>query len=168
MVVRLIAGDEHDPRHIEADRENSDDHETWRNMGEHFPHPYTRAHAEAWLEKCSSEEPRLHFLIEADGEIVGGCGVAPKTGVHRFSASVGYYIGRKYQGRGYATAAVNLIATYAFEVLRLVRLEAGVYGWNPASMRVLEKAGFKREAVQERAVFKDGQFTDYVTFVRMA
>ncbi len=164
--VRLIEGID-DPRHLEADRENSNDVETWRNMGDHFPHPYTMEHAKAWMERCASQVPRQHFYIEAEGVVVGGVGVHVREGVHRFTGAVGYYVGRKYWGRGYATRAVELIAAYAFESLKLVRLEAGVFAWNPASIRVLEKAGFEREAVQKRAVFKDGQFTDYVTFVRL-
>lgn len=164
--VRLVEGGD-DPRLLEADRANSNDEETWRNMGDHFPHPYTLEHAKAWMERCASQVPRQHFLIQAGANIVGGVGVHPLEGVHRFTGSVGYYIGRSYWGRGYATRAVELIADYAFSTLKLVRLEAGVFAWNPASMRVLEKAGFARESVQKQAVFKDGRFTDYVLYARL-
>ncbi len=164
--VRLIEGGD-DPRLLEADRANCNDEETWRNMGDHFPHPYTLEHAKAWMERCAAQVPRQHFLVGAGADIVGGVGVALLDGVHRFTGSVGYYIGRSYWGRGYATRAVELIVDYAFSTLKLVRLEAGAFAWNPASMRVLEKAGFERESVQKQAVFKDGRFTDYVVYARL-
>ena len=47
---------------------------------------------------------------------------------------------------------------------QFARLEAPVFGWNPASMRVLEKAGFVREGVLKRSVFKDVQLIDSVLF----
>ena len=46
----------------------------------------------------------------------------------------------------------------------LARLQAPVFAWNPASMRVLEKVGFHREAVLRKSVFKDGQLIDSVLY----
>jgi RimJ/RimL family protein N-acetyltransferase len=45
-----------------------------------------------------------------------------------------------------------------------VRLESPVFEWNPASMRVLEKSGFVREAALKASVFKDGQLIDSVVY----
>jgi ribosomal-protein-alanine N-acetyltransferase len=46
----------------------------------------------------------------------------------------------------------------------LCRLEASVFAWNPASMRVLEKCGFEREGISQASVFKDGQLIDRVVY----
>jgi RimJ/RimL family protein N-acetyltransferase len=51
--------------------------------------------------------------------------------------------------------------------LGLRRLEARVYAWNPASMRVLEKSGFVREALLRCSVFKDGEVIDSVLYARV-
>ncbi len=62
------------------------------------------------------------------------------------------------------------ITAYAFDAFpELVRIHAAVFEWNPASMRVLEKAGYEREAVLRQSVWKDGTLLDsvqYVTFRR--
>ena len=50
----------------------------------------------------------------------------------------------------------------------LVRIDAAVFAWNPASMRVLEKCGFVREGVLRRSIFKDGQLIDSVLYARIA
>ena len=49
----------------------------------------------------------------------------------------------------------------------LVRLEAPVFEWNPASMRVLEKCGFQREGIRRKGIFKDGQVIDAVMYARL-
>ncbi len=59
---------------------------------------------------------------------------------------------------------VPIISQYALQKFGLTRLETGVFGWNPASMRVLEKSGFVREAVLKNRIYKDGKITDHVLY----
>jgi RimJ/RimL family protein N-acetyltransferase len=59
---------------------------------------------------------------------------------------------------------VNLITDYVFTNLDIIRIHAGIFSFNPASMRVLEKCGFKSEAVFEKSVFKLGKFYDEVRY----
>ena len=61
-------------------------------------------------------------------------------------------------------SAIILLEPRRFE---LVRLEAPVFEWNPASMRVLEKCGFSREGVSRRSIFKDGQIIDAVVYAKV-
>ena len=49
----------------------------------------------------------------------------------------------------------------------LVRLHATVFAWNPASMRVLEKAGYEREAVLRQSIWKDGTLLDSVLYAKL-
>jgi RimJ/RimL family protein N-acetyltransferase len=49
----------------------------------------------------------------------------------------------------------------------IVRIHAGIFEFNPASMRVLEKCGFKREAVFEQAIIKVGKIYDEVRYVKL-
>lgn len=62
------------------------------------------------------------------------------------------------------TAAVRAVSEYALSHFDLVRLEARVFSWNPASMRVLEKAGFEREGILHKSVYKDGQLIDQALY----
>ena len=70
-------------------------------------------------------------------------------------------------GRGIATEAVQAVTEYAFGPLDLVRVQAGIFAWNAASMRVLEKCGYEREGVQRKAAFKDGELVDCVLYARL-
>ena len=82
-----------------------------------------------------------NFAIVVSGEAIGGIGLRLGTDIFRRSAEIGYWLGEPFWGRGIATEAVGAVSQYAFESFDLCRLEAGVFEWNPASMRVLEKAG---------------------------
>ena len=132
----------------------------WRNLTDMFPNPYTEADADAWLSIASRPGPSLHLSIAVDGEAVGGIGLAAGSGVYRLTAQFGYWLGEAHWGRGIATAAARAMRRHAFTHTDFVRLEAPVFAWNPASARVLQKAGFVMESVRKRSVFKDGQLID--------
>ena len=80
------------------------------------------------------------------------------------NATVGYYVDRRWQGRGYATQAVRLVLAFAFREAGLHRVQAGVVPHNPASARVLEKAGFRREGHAPRYLEIDGAWRDHDLF----
>jgi RimJ/RimL family protein N-acetyltransferase len=88
----------------------------------------------------------------------------PGEGVYAKTARFGYWLGEPYWQRGITTAAVRATAEFIFANSEIVRLEAPVFEWNPASMRVLEKCGFARECVLRRSVEKDGQIIDVVMY----
>lgn len=139
---------------------HADNRRIWRNMLDVFPHPYTEADAEAWLTRVESQQPRLEFAIDVEGAAVGGIGLIPLSGNFRMTCQLGYWLGESYWGRGIASAAVTAIVRHAFDVLPFVRIEAGVFAWNGASMRVLEKAGFVCEGVLRQSAHKDGRLVD--------
>jgi len=88
--------------------------------------------------------------------------------VQRRSAEIGYFVAEPCWGRGIATEAVRGISAYAFDTIPdLVRIQAAVFEWNPASMRVLEKAGYQREALLRQSVWKDGTLMDSVLYARL-
>jgi len=76
------------------------------------------------------------------------------------TAEIGYWIGEPYWSKGIATKAVRLITKYGFNKLELVRIYTGVFDYNKASQRVLEKAGFKLECIFEKSIFKNNQIYD--------
>lgn len=136
----------------------------WRNLLHRFPHPFTPQHARTWFALLAAMPQPTHWAIEVDGIACGGIGVDLGEGVFIRSAHFGYWLGEPYWGRGIMTAAAGATADYALERFDLVRLEAPVFAWNPASMRVLEKCGFLREGVLRRSIYKDGQITDQVMY----
>ena len=157
---------------LDSDRESlvrfANNRNVWRNLKDRFPHPYTEAAADAWLAHHRTSPERTGWAIEVDSQAVGGIGVIPREDVYAKSAHIGYWLGEPYWGRGIMTNAVRAIADYALTKLGFERLDAAVYEWNPASMRVLEKCGFTRECTLRRSVFKDGQLIDSILYARTA
>jgi ribosomal-protein-alanine N-acetyltransferase len=77
---------------------------------------------------------------------------------------IGYSLDKQYNGNGYSTEAVSLAVKFAFNELKLHRVEAGVMLNNIGSMRVLEKAGFHREGIERKGVKINGQWEDHQIF----
>jgi len=136
----------------------------WLNLRDRFPHPYTEADAQGWVERALSGKPETEFAIEASGEAVGGIGFTLGTDVERYSAEVGYWIGEAFWGKGICTDALKAATRYALVAYPLNRIFAVPFGENLASMRVLEKAGYARECILKRSAFKDGRFVDQVMY----
>ena len=135
-----------------------------RQLRDRFPHPYTRANASAFLKAATSAPEPSNLAIDVGGEAVGAVGYVPGIDVERFSAEIGYWLGEAHWGRGIATAAGRSMLQHLAADGRFVRLEAPVFEWNPASMRVLDKLGSVREAVKRNSVTKDGCLIDSVLY----
>ncbi len=105
-----------------------------------------------------------NFAIEVEGEAAGSIGVSPFADVHARSAEIGYWVAEAYWGRGIATEALRAASEHAFRAFSLMRVQATVFAWNEASMRVLEKCGYAREGVLAQSVFKDGELIDSVLY----
>jgi [ribosomal protein S5]-alanine N-acetyltransferase len=146
---------------------NANNQKVWRNLTEMFPHPYTEADADYWLSFANQAAPSIHCAIEFEGEAVGGVGVIAGEGIARHTGQFGYWLGEKYWGKGIATAAARAMVAHVFSASKFLRLEAPVFAWNPASMRVLEKVGFVREGVLRQSVFKDGQLISSVMYAHV-
>ncbi len=143
---------------------HADDRAVWINLRDRFPHPYTLEDARVWLAGVLANREATDYAIEVDGRAVGGVGFAPGPDVFRRSAEIGYWLGRAYWGRGIASAAVRAVTAHALARPDLVRLQAHVFGWNLASARVLEKAGYTFEGRHRLAVTKDGRSTDALVY----
>jgi [ribosomal protein S5]-alanine N-acetyltransferase len=138
-----------------------------RTLRDRFPHPYTIEIARAWLPTVASAEPVTSFAIEADGEAVGGIGLSMGTDVARRSVEIGYWLSEDYWGRGIMTEAVAAAAEFGFANLDICRMYAHTFSNNPASARVLEKAGFTFEGRLRKSVFKNGEFLDELIYARI-
>jgi ribosomal-protein-alanine N-acetyltransferase len=134
------------------------------NLKDRFPSPYTAADAVEWIAHASAQDPVCNFAIVVDGQAVGGTGIELGTDIFRRSAEVGYWLGEPFWGRGIATEVLRAVTDYAWATFDIVRLEAGVFDWNPASARVLEKAGYTLEGRMRQGVVKDGRVGDRLIY----
>jgi RimJ/RimL family protein N-acetyltransferase len=121
-------------------------------------------HALSWIELSQRVHPVTNFAIVVDGAAVGGIGLILKDDIYSRSAEIGYWLGEELWGRGIVSEAVRALTDWAFLNFDLCRIYAGVFEWNPASMRVLEKAGYQLEARLRKRVTKDGQTIDELIY----
>lgn len=140
--------------------EQANNRKIWRNLRDSFPHPYTAADGRRFLKNLRASSPETMFAMAVEGKAVGGIGYVVQKDVERVSAEVGYWLGEAYWNRGIATEALVAVTRYAIERHGLTRLFALPFAWNTASCRVLEKAGYRREARLRRSAIKDGEITD--------
>lgn len=138
-----------------------------KQLRDRFPHPYSRSDAIAFLKFTTATGVPTNFAIEADREAVGGIGYVPGSDVERFSAEIGYWLGELYWGRGIVTEAVFLLSEYLFTERNLLRLFALPFADNLASMRVLDKAGYAREAIMRSSAVKSGIPRDQALYARV-
>ena len=125
-----------------------------------FPAPYTLDDAMSWIALMQNQDPMLSFAIDIEGDAVGAVGLELRNDIYRKAPLIGYWLGKDYWGHGIMTEAVKLVTAYAFANLDVVRLQAGILGNNPKSMRVLEKSGFTKEGILRNAIFKNGVVLD--------
>jgi ribosomal-protein-alanine N-acetyltransferase len=145
---------------------HANNRKVWLGLRDLFPHPYTIEDAQEFLQRAISEQPEMKFCIEVDGAAVGGIGVHPGQDVYRHTATIGYWLGEKFWGRGIMTEAVTAVTDFCFGNFPLRRISAEVFANNPASARVLEKAGFTFEGRLKNNVTKDGLVLDSLLYAR--
>jgi RimJ/RimL family protein N-acetyltransferase len=137
----------------------------WLALRDLFPRPYTIQDAHEFLQRTISERSAMKFCIEIDGVAVAGIGVHPGEDVHR-TATTGYWLGEEFWGCGVMTEAVTAVTDFCFENFPLRRISAEAFANNPASARVLEKAGFTFEGRLKNNVLKDGELLDSLLYAR--
>jgi ribosomal-protein-alanine N-acetyltransferase len=117
------------------------------------------------LEEASRDEAYTFFMYrEEDDTLLGGLSLGHvRRGVSQ-AATLGYWMGAPYAGKGYMTKAVRAIAGYAFDRQGLHRLEAACLPTNEASRRVLERVGFKYEGFARAYLNINGQWRDHLLF----
>lgn len=138
-----------------------------RQLRDRFPHPYTRANAVAFLKAATNAPEPSNLAIDVSGEAVGAIGYVAGIDVERYSAEIGYWLGEPYWGRGIVTEALVLVTTHVFAVGNMLRLFAVPFADNPSSIRVLEKAGYVREARLRASSVKYGEPRDQMLYARI-
>ena len=128
-----------------------------------IPHPYEDGMAEEWI---STHLPRFKqgngvrfaITLQQTKALLGSIGL---TIVRRYNrAELGYWVGKPYWGKGYGTEAAKATIAYGFSQLNLNRIFAYYLTRNPASGRIMEKAGMRYEGLLRQHVFKDDVYED--------
>jgi ribosomal-protein-alanine N-acetyltransferase len=109
----------------------------------------------------------LFIFRKSDGVLVGGLTLANVRRGCAQAGSLGYWMGAAYAGKGHMTAAVAAVLPFAFGTLRLHRVEAACIPANVASIRLLEKTGFRREGFARQYLCIDGIWQDHLLYARL-
>lgn len=135
-----------------------------------MPYPYTLKDAKKWVSHNVRNYKKknvegMSFVIEVGGQAVGSIGVHKIIANHK--GEMGYWLGKEFRGNGIMSRAVKEVSNYAFREFKLKRVYAGVFSFNKISMRVLEKAGFKREGFLRKNILKDDKYIDEYVYARV-
>ncbi len=133
------------------------------------PFPYTLKDAKKWIRHNldlvgKKRKTEINFALEINGEVAGGIGFSRIEG-HK--AEIGYWLAEKHWGKGIMTKALKMITKYGFAKLGLRRIYVYAFSFNKASIRVLEKAGYKYEGLLRKHVKKGGRLIDNVLFAKI-
>jgi RimJ/RimL family protein N-acetyltransferase len=153
-----------EPEDADFLQELINDPEVWQSLA--AAEPKNQPTEREWIDSLD-ESDGADFLVCVDGEPVGSIGLKPPNPVWG-TAEIGYMITPEEWGNGYATAAVELVSEYAFEHRRLDKVHATVYESNPASARVLDKAGFTKEGELRKEAFTGGERVDVYRYGLLA
>ena len=156
------------PDDIEGIARHANNPHVAETLRDRFPFPYTREDAEEWIDAALQQEVETHFAIDAGGGLVGTIGMRLGEDVYRQSAEIGYWISEDYWNRGITSRAVRALTDWGFTEFDIIRVFAYVFESNPASSRVLEKAGFELEGRMRCAVVKMGRVMDQLLYGRLA
>jgi len=132
-----------------------------------IPHPYEAGLAEEWFQSHQDDfekgEGIVFAIVLKDSlELIGAMGLIFTRRFNR--AELGYWIGKPYWGRGYATEAAKELLRYGFEECGLNRIYATHMTRNPASGRVMEKIGMEQEGKLKEHALKWDEYVDMAIY----
>ena len=130
------------------------------------PNPYTVAHATELFNQHIGKLPAERFLIFYDNQLCGEIGIWLNEDIYRLNAELGYFIAEPFWGKGIATEAIRMITEYTFANFNIIRIVAGVFEYNKASMRALEKNGYVLESIKKNGVIKNDKIVDDYIWVK--
>jgi len=110
---------------------------------------------------------KLAILLKPDRDFIGSCWLDITEPMHK-RGSIGYFIEQSHWGKGLATEAIQALVAYGIDTLKLHRIEATVDADHLASRRVLEKAGFVREARMRQKRRRAAVWTDSSLYAKIA
>ena len=135
-----------------------------------IPHPYPPALAVDWIAQHEQEPHRSRAVTLAVTEAVSGlvgCVELRDIDAEHAQAELGFWIGKPFWGRGYATEACAALLRFGYASLELNRVYAHHMVRNPASGRVLAKLGMHNEGLLRQRVRKWGRFENVMVYAAL-
>ena len=114
------------------------------------------------------DQSGMPFVIEVQGVVQGQLNVANILYGSVSSAVIGYWVSPEVAGRGVAPTSVALVTDYLMNQVGLHRVEIDVRPENTASLRVIEKLGFRYEGIKQRYIHINGDWRDHYIFALTA
>ena len=116
------------------------------------------------LIRALDDESGIPFVIEVQGQIQGQLNVANIMYGSVSSAVLGYWVAPEVAGKGVMPTAVALVTDYLMNQIGLHRVEINIRPENQASLRVIQKLGFRYEGLKQRYIHINGEWRDHYVF----
>ena len=131
------------------------------------PYPYPEGAAEGWIgthEQTAADGKGWTWAVtrRSDGVLMGAIGLVVVKEHRR--GTLGYWLGVPFWNQGYMSESARSVVAFGFDALDLHRIDAGCLTRNPASARVMEKAGLTYESTARDFIIKHGAFEDVATY----
>ena len=115
-----------------------------------------------YISRCERDDFAGFLICQKEGNaIVGSINLSQIFRGGFKSAYLGYQVGASFAGRGYMTEAIQLVLRYAFDKMKLHRLEANIQPHNAASRALVKRAGFRQEGYSRKYLKIGGQWRDH-------
>lgn len=133
----------------------------------YLPHPYSIDDALTWIERHLENfnaDKSYEFAItdKETGELYGAIALSNNQKFNQ--GEIAYWVGEQFWGKGYATEASQAIIHFAFDEKKYHKVFARYFSSNPASGRVLEKMGMKKEGILIDHIKKEGKYEDLIYY----
>ena len=133
-----------------------------------IPYPYPKDLAKKFIRSSRYKTKKGKSLILGielleNKKIIGVISLMHINKIHK-RAEIGYWLGKKYWGKGVMTQAVKEILKIAFGEMKLHRVYAKIFEENIASRKTVEKCGFKHEGLHKDSCFKNGKYRSVITY----
>jgi len=133
-----------------------------------IPHPYPKDGAVKFIRKArynitKKKSYPFGLVLKETGRVTGVIELMAIDWKNK-NAELGYWLGRKYWGKGLMTEAARLILEFGFRGLKLHRIYATLFEENTGSARILEKSGFKLEGRMREGRYRYGRWHDTLRY----
>ena len=137
-----------------------------------IPYPYKKKDALFFLQLSSNMKKKsardMNFAIRnTKGEMIGGIGFQGKYGKNSHKDEIGYWLAKPYRKKGIMSKVLKRFCKFAFQERKLIRIEATIFPFNIASMKLVESCGFVFEGRLKKAYRKEGKYIDGMLYAKV-
>ncbi len=143
---------------------NGDWLKPWEATNPYGPNKFDIRQMVRGLIRQRDDQSGLPFIIEYQGQIAGQLNIANILYGSVSSAVLGYWIAPEFAGKNITPTAVALAVDYLFSEVGLHRIEIDIRPENKASLRVVQKLGFRYEGLKKNFIHINGDWRDHYVF----